>query len=638
MKFGTAINRYIAAFLVTAVIGFPALAQGRFQPKPLTQTERRVCQDLDFCVDLLLRHGPDEFDYQVLAAEFQRMGPAGANKLLKYAAGKSETNTTRAQLILSQPGWRFTPQEQRKIAALWPSGDIGVQADMMRRIGSPMMRNSVVATLLHEDPKIRETSRDILTGMNLHTDFALPSTAFNTLVRALVSDPTPEIITLIGTFPDPQSGPILRRTLLSGDPNSVMAAYDSLYKSDPKNAFGALMSALEKLETPDQALAISAMLQARHQNRQDGFYMKFARDLAGDAAQPKLVRMVGLDALMSQSSKPIVALPDTEATQAAYAYTLQQPKIALDKYAYEFQAKTGRQSAPYLELIWKKLKPGDEARYVFTKVAGQIGGTQSAAILQEALTDQVDWRVTQAAILGLKDEMTGPQKSAIEKLAKSHPIRQVRVAANAAVDAGKSGEINLAKWEKSLAPKSQYCQVKPTDFASLADQMPYFEDGRIAARNGELKAVARKWLSTAVAVKDGWLAGYRNGETGGLLFYDYATEGHKRFLDGPITAIVPTRKVKLGTTPDAVWIVAETERSGRLYRLNLTHHSAPQLRLHAQLPGPPASIHLAPDNSVQIGFGPAPVNHPPLRLLPGGGIIDGCTKPAPLPSNGALPN
>lgn len=631
MDFKTGISKALAAAILSTGLLWPK--PGFAQMLPLSASEQLVCEDLDFCVDLMLRHAPDEFDYAVLAQEFKRMGPKGTERLLGYVGGNSDKAVKRAQLILSQPGWNFNPAQQRAVAKLWPVGDIERHADIMHKIGSPMMRNRAVETLIDDDPNIRTASRAILTSVDLKSKFRLPPQAFGTLVRALVDDPTPEIITLIGTFPASQSGPILRRTLLSGDAKSVMAAYEALYEFDAKAAFMSLTDALKKIENPDQAFAISVMLRERHLGRDDGFYLKFASDLAIDDSFPMLARMVGVDAIMGQGERNPVSLPDDPKAAQAFAFTVKQMGVDFDAYSQELQTKTGKQTAKYLTLIWPQLVPPfDEAKAQYAQLAGRLNDPAMLGILQEALRDKTDWRVTREAVMALgrrKDKASIP---AITKISQTHPIRHVRVAAGAALEWMQTDTLNLKKWETRLAQRQDYCKVNSTNFREDAEQMPYFDNGKFATGAPAI----RTRLVSAAPSKRGWLAGYDSG----LLYYDNQSGQSKVLLDRSVLAVVPTLKPKLGSQASTFWAVTHSKNSkgsSQLYRIDMTQQP-PRIARHAQLPDVIAAIYAAGDHTLQIGFGETLKNHPPLRLLPNGGIISGCVKPKSTGAMNALPN
>ncbi|WP_418152343.1 HEAT repeat domain-containing protein [Litorimonas sp. RW-G-Af-16] len=473
--------------------------------QPLTKSEIRVCEDLDFCVDLMLRHDPNEFDYSVLAQEFQRLGPWATARLLSLVKGNRESAAQRAQIILSQRGWRFTPAEQGQIARLWPTTNPTQHAAIMANIPSPMMRNRLIETLGDKDAQVRNLSRDTLAEIVRRPtkEFPLPPQAYATLARALLDKPTPTLVDLMAQYPDDKSRPILERVLLSGDSLSVAQSYAALYAQNPKVSFEILLGTLPKLETPEQALALSAMLRARHKDRADGFYLKFARDIAADADLPMLARMVGVDAVMADlSDKPVLL---NAAARPAFEFTIAQADVNLRDYARNFRAKTGDNAAHYMSLIWAKIDPTqDPVKERYVTLAGEIAGPDTTLILRDALRDKSDWRVTRAAALALGKRQDKASIAPLSAMSKTHPIVDVRAAALAALGGIKSGKIDFSSTYKASLAASTFCDVDGQDFKQAAQQMPFF-DTAIVIFPPRLFETSRGLLSAA-APSEKWLA------------------------------------------------------------------------------------------------------------------------------------
>ena len=60
-------------------------------------SEPIVCKNISHCIDIVERHAPDSFDYQVLNGEFQRFGEKGKAALITLLGSKDETDIRRAQ-------------------------------------------------------------------------------------------------------------------------------------------------------------------------------------------------------------------------------------------------------------------------------------------------------------------------------------------------------------------------------------------------------------------------------------------------------------------------------------------------------------------------------------------------------------
>jgi hypothetical protein len=121
----------ISAFSLAMALGVCTSAQAN---------ESIVCKTLRQCVDIVERHAPDSFDYQVLNWEFKRFGESGKTALLNMLASQDETDMRRAQAVLALGQTLLTPDEQRKVAALWPRGNLQTHARIMKSALSPLMR------------------------------------------------------------------------------------------------------------------------------------------------------------------------------------------------------------------------------------------------------------------------------------------------------------------------------------------------------------------------------------------------------------------------------------------------------------------------------------------------------------------
>jgi len=97
----------ISAYILTLVMSVSAHAQ------PASQAiESIVCKSLRQCIDIVERHAPDSFDYEVLNSEFQRFGKKGKATLINMLASKDETDMRRAQAVLAKGRTLLTPDEQ----------------------------------------------------------------------------------------------------------------------------------------------------------------------------------------------------------------------------------------------------------------------------------------------------------------------------------------------------------------------------------------------------------------------------------------------------------------------------------------------------------------------------------------------
>ncbi len=641
----------------------------------LTKAEQNVCQDLDRCTEILLAHDPDSFDYQVLAQDFQKLR-GGLDRLLLFMGSDREKAVRRAQYILADASWQFSPDAQNEIARLWPRGDIKAHSQILVNIGTPLIRDRAIATLSHPKADIGAQSRQILRQMAMRpigrdssnglTAAPLPPAVFQDLVQAGADNPTPEIITLIGTFANAQSKPVLSRFLLSEQPEITREAYAQLYKHNPDMALSEFKAALPNLKTTRQALAVSQLLQARHEARNaeidDGFYMHFAHALVADKALPPLARMMAMDAIMNSAPLAQKSLPNTVEVHQAFLDSLENSDVPLAAYAIAFDKKVNPHAARYAPLMWEALLKRDrdlnyradtaQAIYGFARIARQMMTNPklrpaAAPVLNEALSYDKDWRVQKEAALGLGEGKVKTAQAPLNMMAISAPVAGLRSAARDALSAMTSAKIESSVNGPSGGGFIPNCEVNGFDFRGDAKQLPFFEGGQIFNRPKTVKLPARRrMLSAAIPTKTGWLAGYDHGEIGGgLLHYDNITGDHEIVLNGNIIAITPVKPTPLGTSASEFWVVEGfdqvNEARGRIYYIRLETDKI-FIRRHLDLPSFPNAVNVAADQSVVMSF--AAVHHadeitsqPPLRLLPSGKLISACPPPQSTAAQ-SLPN
>jgi len=667
--------------LSVAVLGAtPASAQVN---NPLTPAELNICQDLDMCVDIMLRHDPDGFDYRALSKDFQRLGEPALRRLLQLMASDREVAVKHAQYVLSDRHWKFPLAAQTQIAQLWPRGDIDVHSNIMFNIltnhGTPLMRDRMIATLSHPNADVRAQSRDVLKDMKVVGDGTgltgapVPPAAFPDLVKAAADDATPEILTLIGTFPQAQSAPVLARFLLSEDADITTVAYAQLYKQNPDAALSLFKAALPNLKTPRQALALSQLLQARHSDRQrqnkDGFYMHLAQALVVDKALPPLAHMMAMDAVMNSAPLEGKPLPNTPHVQAVFNNLVTKSGMSFLGYAYDFEKKAGTNTTQFLPLIWAEILRRDkvpDANAIYTdrrylggfssedtpyrfmdrvgqlaKVAELRGAT--VPILRQALRYDKDWRVQRDAAIGLGHAGDKTAQTELARISQSHPIVDVRAAARSALSGIASGTMNIEGDYGVTLKAARSCPVDAFDFVEDAKQLPFFEDGEFwVSMRGISVPAKRRYLISAFPTKSGpsktgWLAGYNAGKfSGALLYYDNVSGDYEVISTEHTLAIIPVKSTPLGTLASEFWVVQGLNHLGVAGHISYLRfeNGVLNIRRHLKLPSAVNAINIAPDQSLQMAFGDT---HPPLRLLPNGKLVDGCA-PSSAGAAQSLPN
>lgn len=602
--------------------------------------ESIVCKSVSHCVDIVERHAPDSFDYQVLNGEFQRFGPKGKAALLNMLASKDETDIRRAQAVLAKGRVLLSPDEQRKVAALWPRGDIALHAKIMQSALSPMMRARAIRTLSHEEAQVRKLSRDIIAAtVAQKMDFPLRPDDYGGLAKALIDDPTPSLVELISVYDPAKTKPIFMRLLKSDDGPSLSAAYKKLYSEHPEEAFKALVATLYELKDTqsDEAFALSLMLRERHADRKDGFYMKFAKDLTEDPEMSPIGRLAGFDAIMQSADAPRLSEPSKYYDIIGLA--LQNHDELPTGYLRNMPRQAGETSDMWLAAYWEHFAPqtGEQKLELIRLVGGFETGV-AKDILLEALGDKGDWRITQTAALPLGRMKYKQAESQLTALS-DHPIMAVQIAALTALDNFKSASKGGAHyWYNKLSSASAYCSAEPKDFKVETKTLPFFDLDVLA-----FNAIGdkRHYISTIAPTKTGYLVGFDAGVKGGdLRYYDNASGDSTPLKDAlsprteNITAIVPVTPPPLGQYADAFWIFAEGKAGSdqaKLYRASGSNGNF-QIKYQAELPHRVTALSPQKNGEVFMSFykqgaKPKDVN-PPLLLSPNGAIRRACAAAA----------
>jgi len=628
----------ISALLLAVVLGTHTQARAN---------ESIICKSVSHCVNIVERHAPDSFDYQVLNGEFQRFGQKGKTALLNMLASKNETDMRRAQAVLARGQTLLTPNEQRKVAALWPRGDLKTHAKIMKSALSPLMRARVIETLSHENPEVRKLSREIIAAtVERKMDFPLRPEDYGRLAKGLLDDPSPALVELISTFDIARTKPVFLRLLKSTDGPTLNAAYEKLYAHNPEEAFKALVATLYDLEDnqSEAAFAISHALRQRHTARQDGFYLNFAKDLTEDPEMSLMGRLAGFDALMQSEAAPKLSEPGRYENVIKSA--LSNHGVLPTGYLRNLPRQAGDTSDAWLTAYWEYFRSqASDQKLDFIRLVGGFDTDVAKNILVEALGDKGDWRIIQSAALPLgrlKHKAASPKLRELSE----HPIMTVQIAALTALDGINKGSMKgrTNYWTKLLSNQKNYCAVKSIDFKSEASKLPFFENGKVASysvrvtlRDGRVlpteitRPARRKNLTSSSASLNGYLAGYSNGEFGGgLVYYDNASGDSQLVLRNQVIAILPVKKLPLGQFPNEFWVFTNSDDNGieshSIYRVSIGKLSMPSL--HAALPSQPLAITQIDDSSIVMSFGDSTNVNPPLLLSPTGAIRRACSAPA----------
>lgn len=611
-----------------------------------------ICQDLRHCIGITERHAPNSFDYAALAADFARFGVDGERALMTQLGGDDPGLAARALTVLSESRAFLSPAGQAAIAGLWAeagSGQIPIDVRALERVltrhVSPMVRAAAIDTLGSPDAQIQAASRRLLLAFSRaprprgSVNTALSPQQIARVKAALRAGPHPGLVAVLAMDSRPLTSPILADSLLSGDAPTTIAAYAALYDRSAEDAFRALVSTLYGL--PDDAdtvaLALSQLLQVRHKNRADGFYMRFARDLVNDKKMSLMGRMAGLDALIMNGTKPL-DLPDNDAIRQSFARGLSAYKGRIpDAYFQAVPDLVGNDATPWLRMMASNIADDDllGLRQLAT-LSGEYNNPLAVKIARDAMAARRDYRRVIAGIYARTLQMDGADTDARVGLAKQiagfadHPIDAVGQAARRSVRAlgTKTPRATLDKTRKATRskPLPQNCRVDGDDFAALARPMPYFDGATL--RSGQ--PALRGFLTTAARMRGGWIAGYSTPTgDGALLAYDVDTGAARALLPDTapaahhaVQAIIPFNSADAGQSATGYWVVTDTETDAAIYRALYTGRGL-DVSLYATLPARPTQLTASEGGAAILAFAG---HQAPLSVSLQSGLMRACAS------------
>lgn len=637
----------ISLLVMMNALGLSAAAQ----PHNLTPAEVRLCQSINHCIDIVDRHDPSEFDYQALQTEFLRYGPNGTATLIRMVAGNNKEHIARAQNILAKNDQSYRPQDQAKIASLWPRGDLRAHSQIMQANLSPLMLSIAIKTLSHTQGDVRRFSRNVIDEAAKEKKiWTLSQIDLDRLSKAAIAAPTPAMIALLKAAPVKIKQATFIRVLRSGNAPSVIAAYEGLYADDPKIAFESLLGTLGDLkDTEGEAtLAIAALLRHRHKSRTDGFYLNFAADIANDPNMSAMGRLAGFDAVMGSPATPI-KLPNTPIMIGNLKTALKLHNELPTAYAKNLSAISKGNPDPWLISLWDKLKldpyKTPETAHIFMEHVGLFKTQAAKSIVTDALSDKRDFTMV---ILGLKAVVRQKDRNRVPQIKSlmTHSISDVRAASAEAIEALTSGQTSLSPERLThkasvLNRAAKTCRATPKDFKAEINQLPYFDLKSDAITS---KAPLRGFVQTIAPTLHGWLVGFAAGDAGGdLQYYDNKSGSAQPILNANerkaekthshVRAILPITPQPLGQYTSEFWafITQDSfENQAAIYRVSHQGNTF-NLQRQAQLPAYPLQISQQANADIFIGFetlaGKNQAAHPPLILTPKGELRRACEKP-----------
>jgi len=593
---------------------FGAVLGSFFSVSASAQIPFNACKTVAHCVDIVNRHAPDSFDYDVLSRDFLRFGRQGRLAVLNMAstASTDKSNSSdvvaleqarRGLMIMARQSFNWRPEERDRLIALWPGGNPQILGQTLEKLQSATVRNRAVQSLSDPRPDVRAVSRSLIAAAHIaEVDAPLPASLIPALATGLLDMPTPALVDLAATLPAPQSTTMLQPVLKSGEFEATRQAYQRLFDQSPETAFNSLVETLVTLKDTDfqAAMAIADMLRVRQTLRSDGFYLNFAKDIALDPKMSVMGRLAGLDALMrAKSAKGLrpTALKHTPLffeTLKAFTghFNLQSgsvfPRVYLDRFSNLSRTDT---DAVIVERWISVLAPvfalRKRGRADFIARLGDFRTPQALSLSQAAFMEDADFTVKSAAIIALAKQGQQAYRTRMDVLARTHPLSHIRLAATYGLRILSGYEDNQPSLVlfKSIMPQvsaqmtpshkgqiknadgvnldavnkgALYCETPHLDFREYSRGMPYFDSAIYSSG----KSSSRSNLKSAVGTRNGWLAGYvisppvANKYGGGLFYYDNKSGQGVPLLEHPVQAILAVKQQALGQYPNAYWAVS----------------------------------------------------------------------------------
>ena len=600
-------RRLVHALLLSAVAA-PALAA----PRALTPAEARVCDSVEQCADIAARHGPESFDYAVLASEFARL-PDAAPMLLRLA---EDGRAPRVEALLLQD------------------------------LDGELAADFAVAAIAQGG----ETARS-LTG-SLAPFIALDATRVDLPLSALAdyaADHTSaKLVPLIQRHGE-AGRPVLAAALSSGDARYAGAAYQALFDADPDAALRTLVETMRATDDIDPALAIGRMLALRAQR--NPFYARMLDDIARDAGYSVAMRdgaRAGSLAV-SGASAPLTVSADLAEQWLRILKAQRAAGVPLFERARPTRnhlARAGNALLPDLETLARR-DPDSRAPILQALRVSRTRPELRAPFIGLGLSSADSPTTVLEALRAIDWTDVTRWEPRLEALAQTHPWDTVRWEARRKLerDVATGETLSIGGPHPQLEARrtrADYCQRgEPLAPRDAVVQMPPFERDVLGAWRHGLSVGG---ASAAHPARTRWLAGYDTGEFGGALAsYDYATGAVEILLEDAVQLIAPDRPASLGTQPDSLFVFTGADhmgrRGGRVWAVAPDGDDAP--RPVAELPGPVQRAFRLDDGSLLLHFhdDSAPFRSevrlgstvlgqssspPPLRLMPDGTVRPGC--------------
>ncbi len=533
------------------------------------QDDFRACRNLSHCLDIVKEHGPDEFDYAVLASDFHRFGPKGTDRLIKLLADEKSAENAVDFLNFARP--ELSETQAAQLIQNWPqSGGQARLVDLIATVISPVTIPVFRQALLSGEIKTTKTAffaleqRDNAGAVRLLQDavFSLKDDQMNQAVA--LSD----VITML----DKKYG-------------------GETYK---KYAFG--------LAQDDRINPMANVVG-----------LKSALSIEGLDVSP----LSGSNIVMNAFERSIL-LGKAQNWEHFERLALANPGPWMN-LGLKLKADNMALSNSPLLSVAVKTSPEQASRMIerFLKVDGSYKDLANAIIAAYQFDpDQYAARINQIAsrhpvshirvLSHLFDGNTGrADRMIMDNISGLHPY-----------------------FYKTLRPennKARQCALEILDHAERVNEVPFFDWTKIPDRP---QYMANKHILSAWPLIEGWLLGFNKGEWGGgLIFVSHDMKMQNWLLkDQNIIAIIPFTPPAGQLYAKQYWVVGQSSFAGdrNIYRLDLNSRDR-SIRFVTHIPELASNFGREGGGKVLIaGYGDARDAHPPLRVSTNGTLTRAC--------------
>jgi len=598
---------YLTALAISLSAPLTAIAAN-----PLTPYEQRVCRSARQCADIVKRHNIDEFDYSVLAAEFNRFGPRSVSALTNIASQE-----TRAQL-----------------------------STLLSELNDQMAVNIVLRLAQSNDADDRGLAAFLLERLNFAegTGLDLAANTYPVVARLAVEHPSENLVTLLSQYPYETAKPALEALLGSRETRVITAAYQRLYEASRNDANQALNRQMLKTSDLPVAIAIGQMMAGRDRTRQSHYYAAWLDQIANNEAYPDAMQ------IGARAGSLMVWRRDAPFTSNANLtdHILRLPDETLEMtIKYWTFTRTGGDILPAW-LTMMETKPAFRRDILVALRVGKASDAVIGPFVDVGLSDPKRARTVMDALRLIPNGGAEAWTEQLRTLADTHPFDTVRHLARTKYDSSISSDNadrigGTDPAVKAARTRDLYCShgdwidpstvtaqfiLKPSDLADL----PY---GYGASARG---------FTTAYPARDRWIAGFDRGEFGGsLLGFDYAAGAAELLLNDNTQLITPVTPVPLGQHPEALWVFSGlahmTINESQVMTLAPDDDSHPTFVW--ELPNPLRRAYRLEDGSLLLQFHDETTafrsdvreniryrswadSHPPLRLTSQGALMPAC--------------